>query len=101
MKTIDKAETARMSEAELYQNEMKLKISRDYKNTIDTAFDEGKLEGKMEGIIEGKLEARLEGRVEGEHQVKLEIARKMKHKGFSENEIAEMTGLSASDILLL
>ncbi len=67
---------------------MKLKISRDYKNTVDTAFDEGKLKGKIEGIIEGQLKV-------------LEIARKMKQKGLSVDEIAEMTGLSASDILLL
>jgi predicted transposase YdaD len=40
---------------------MNLKIYRDYKNTVDTAFDEGKIEGKIEGRIEGRVEEKNEG----------------------------------------
>ena len=55
-----------------------LKIYRDYKNTIDTTFDEGKIEGKMEG--------------------KMEVAKKMKAKGVSVNDIVDLTGLSVNEI---
>jgi len=44
----EKAELAKMGYEELEKYEMNLKIYRDYKNTIDTAFDEGKNERSME-----------------------------------------------------
>ncbi|MFY7890370.1 MAG: hypothetical protein ACOVOW_15755 [Spirosomataceae bacterium] len=65
-----------------YIDEQSLKVYRDLKGVIDTAFDEGKMEGKMEGKIEGKIE----------------VARKMKLKGLSATDIAELTGLSESEI---
>jgi predicted transposase/invertase (TIGR01784 family) len=40
----------------------------------------------MEGIMEGKMEGRIE------------VARKMKSKGLSPFEIAELTGLSENEI---
>ncbi|TAF74452.1 MAG: Rpn family recombination-promoting nuclease/putative transposase [Bacteroidetes bacterium] len=52
----EKAEISKFGQAELKSYEMNLKMYRDYKNTVDTAFDEGKLEGKSEGIIEGKIQ---------------------------------------------
>jgi predicted transposase YdaD len=54
--------------------EMNLKNYRDYKNTVDTAFDVGKLEGRLEGILEGKLEGKLER--------EQEIAKSAKKWGF-------------------
>lgn len=61
-----------------YTDEQSLKVYRDLKGVIDTAFDEGKMEGKIEG--------------------KIEVARKMKLKGLSATDIAELTGLSESEI---
>ncbi len=43
-KAFEKAELAKFGQEELYNYEMNLKIYRDYKNTVDTAFDDGKLE---------------------------------------------------------
>lgn len=54
--------------------EISLKTYRDLKGVIDTAFDEGKTEGK------------------------LEVAKKMKLKGLSPKDIAELTGLSEDEI---
>lgn len=42
--------------------------------------------------------ARIEGKAEGEQQARIEMAKKMKEKGFASETIAEMTGLSL-DIL--
>ena len=56
----EKAEIAKYTNDERLEYEQNLKNYRDYKNTIDIAFDEGKLEGKQEGMIEGKQEGKLE-----------------------------------------
>ena len=74
----DKAEIANYSEQERTEYEQSLKTYRDYKNTIDTAFDDGKSEGKLEG--------------------KLEVAKTLKEKGISLKIILESTGLTKNEI---
>ncbi len=85
-KAFEKAELAKLGQAELDTYEHSLKIYRDLKGVIDTAFDEGKIEGKKEGKVEGKKEGILE------------IALKMKSKGLSSKDISELTGLNESEI---
>ena len=70
----EKAELAKFGQAELLNYEMNLKIYRDYKNTVDTAFDEGKLEGK------------------------LETAKAAKQMGLNFEDIIKLTGLTREDI---
>jgi predicted transposase/invertase (TIGR01784 family) len=70
----EKAELAKFGPADLESYEMNLKIYRDYKNTIDSAFDEGKIEGKIE------------------------VAKALKLSGISTNIIIQSTGLSESEI---
>ena len=43
-KAFEKAELSKLGQTELNNYENSLKVYRDYKNTIDTAFDEGKIE---------------------------------------------------------
>ena len=50
--------------------------------------------GKKEGLAEG----RQEGLAEGEQNAARESARKMKAKGFEEEDIAEITGLTIVEI---
>ena len=78
----EKAELAKFGQEDLEKYEMNLKIYRDYKNTVDTAFDEGKLEGKLEGKQEGKLQ----------------IAKALKVSGISTKIIIEATGLSEVEV---
>jgi predicted transposase/invertase (TIGR01784 family) len=78
----EKAELAKFGQADLESYEMNLKIYRDYKNTIEAAFDEGKLEGKLEGKIEGKIE----------------VAKALKLSGISTDIIIQSTGLSENEI---
>lgn len=56
------------------------------RNTMTTARDEGWNEGRAEG--------RAEGRKEGMK----DVARRMKQKGFSDSDIAQMTGLSVEEL---
>ena len=44
------------------------------------------------------MEGREEGLAEGERNKALEIAKVMKSKGFSADDIAQITGLAAKDI---
>jgi predicted transposase/invertase (TIGR01784 family) len=81
-KAFEKAELAKFGPIELDKYETSLKIYRDLKGVIDTAFNEGKLEGKQEGIIEGKLVT----------------ARLAKQMGLKIIDIIKLTGLSKEEI---
>jgi predicted transposase/invertase (TIGR01784 family) len=74
----EKAELAKFGQAELESYEYSLKVFRDnkavFEYAIDTAFDEGKIEGKIE------------------------VAKKLKLKGLSSSDIADLTGLTESEI---
>ena len=74
----ENAELAKFNQAELDKYENSLKIYRDLKGVIDTAFDDGKVEGKIEE--------------------KIAIAISAKKMGLSISEIATLTGVSESDI---
>ncbi len=77
-KAFEKAELANLRQSELDKYENSLKVYRDLKGVIDTAFDEGKMEGRMEG--------------------KVEIAKQAKSMGLSMNDIVKLTGLSEEQI---
>ncbi len=86
----------------LDQYENSLKVYRDLKGIIDTAYDEGKMEGliegKMEGLIEGKMEGLKEGKMEGLIEGKMQVAKQLKSLGIDLNTIIQSTGLSAKEI---
>ena len=67
-------------------------------DVINTAKNDGFAEGLEEGRAEGREEGREEGRAEGRMNEKYENARKMKSKGFSLEDISEITGLSIDEI---
>jgi predicted transposase/invertase (TIGR01784 family) len=93
-KLFEQAEIANYSDTEYQAYEHSLKIYRDLKNSIDTAFDEG----RVEGIIEGRAEGIMEGRAEGKLEEKLEIAKNLKQMGVSIEAIAQATGLNHQEI---
>ncbi|WP_027390036.1 Rpn family recombination-promoting nuclease/putative transposase [Chrysiogenes arsenatis] len=70
----DAAEIAQMDDKEVMEYEESLKVYRDLKNSLDTAYDEGKIEGKIE------------------------TAARLKELGVSMGMIAEATGLSIDEI---
>ena len=65
-KHLKKAELSKLGQSELNKYENSLKVYRDYKNTIDSAFDEGKLE----------------------------VARNLKYEGMGNDFIMKVTGLT-------
>lgn len=70
----EKAELAQFAPNELEKYENSLKVYRDLKGVIDTAFDEGKMEGKIE------------------------VAKALKESGVPIEIISKSTGLSVSEI---
>jgi predicted transposase/invertase (TIGR01784 family) len=63
---------------------------------------EGEAKGKAEGLAEGKAEGlakgKAEGLAEGKANANLAHARKMKAKGFSPDDIAEITGIPIAQL---
>ena len=84
-KLFEQAEIAKYSEAERRQYEESKKEYWDYYSTMQTAH--------KKGVEEGKALGRAEGRAEGIDEAKREAARRMKSKGFTEQDIADITGL--------
>ncbi|AMA48604.1 Rpn family recombination-promoting nuclease/putative transposase [Flavobacterium covae] len=78
----EKAELANFGQLDLDKYESSLKVYRDLKGVIDTAFDEGKMEGLIEGKIEGKIET----------------AKSLKKIGVSVEIITQATGLTKEEI---
>jgi predicted transposase/invertase (TIGR01784 family) len=78
VQAFEKAELAKYGQDELNSYEDSLKIYRDLKGVIDTAFDEGKLEGKLEE--------------------KFEVAKSAKQMGLLTTDIVKLTGLSENEI---
>jgi len=70
----EKAELAKFGQTELANYENSLKIYRDLKGVIDTAFDEGKLEGKLDTVKSfKKLGISIESIIEATGLTKEEI----------------------------
>jgi predicted transposase/invertase (TIGR01784 family) len=89
-KMLSVAEVAKLTHEEYLQYIESFKVYRDYKNSIDSAMEEG----IEKGIAKGKIEGRAEGKAEG----KLEIAQKLKISGMSFNKISEITDLTVEEI---
>jgi predicted transposase/invertase (TIGR01784 family) len=85
-KSLKIAEIAGFDERERDRYEASLKTYRDMKNVIDTSYDDGIADGMIKGKIEGKSERNIE------------IAKTMKMKGFSHEDISEITGLSIDEL---
>ena len=68
------------------------------KALIDGSFNKGREEGREEGRAEGRAEGEQIGLEKGAYAKNIENARKMKAKGFSVEDIADITGLSISEI---
>jgi predicted transposase/invertase (TIGR01784 family) len=109
-KLFEQAEIANYTAREYHEYEQSLKVYRDLKNVIDTAFEDGiaegiakgRAEGIEEGITKGRAEGIEKGRAEGIEKGRVEgirlTAKGFKNKGVAIAVIAEITGLNVEDI---
>ena len=93
-KALSLVEKLAMSEAQLYAYER----FWDEVNMRYVLKESNYKRGLAEGEAKGKAEGRAEGREEGRAEERLELARKMKAKGYSAADLSEITGLSLEDI---
>jgi len=97
-KLFEQAEVAGFTKEQLGAYEESIKIYRDFRNTIETARDEGRAEGEEIGIKKGEEIGIQKGRAEGEHLAKIEIAKNLLAQHVDLDVIKSATGLSADDI---
>ncbi len=79
------------------------KCYRDIKNSMDTAFEEGKDEGKVEwkeeGLKQGEIKGLKKGRIEGKKAMIIEIIRKGVSNNMSVETLTHLTGLAEKEVL--
>jgi predicted transposase/invertase (TIGR01784 family) len=78
------------TKAELDKYDKYWDILRTQQTFINDALKKGRLEGKLEG--------KLEGNVEGEEKTNQKTAQKLILRGFSNEDIADITGLDIHEI---
>ena len=71
------------------------KFYRDIKNSMDTAFEEGKEEGLKQGEIKGLKK----GRIEGKKAIIIDVIRKGVSKDISIETLTDLTGLTEKEVL--
>ncbi|GIX42609.1 MAG: hypothetical protein KatS3mg129_2342 [Leptospiraceae bacterium] len=64
----------------------------------EKGLQEGLQKGKQEGLQEGLQKGKIEGLQEGELKTKIETAKKMLKKGYSIQDICDITGLSKKEL---
>ena len=97
------------SEGQLYAYEYFWDAVVNERVAIEGSYKKGHAEGEAEGLAKGLAEGRAEGRAEGlakgeaigAQKKAMDNARKMKSKGFSIEDIVDITGLSREDIAKL
>jgi predicted transposase/invertase (TIGR01784 family) len=85
------AEVAHFTREELKSYEDSKKFYRDIKNSMDTAFEEGKVEGKEEG--------KEEGLKEGKKTMIVEIIQNGVSNNMSVEILTQLTGLTEKEVL--
>ena len=92
------ASQANMSKEEYAQYRHDWKVYNDLFNCVDSAKEQGIEEGIKKGRAEGLKEGLAEGLAEGAQMQNLENAKRMKDKGYSSADIADITGLAIEEI---
>ena len=84
---------------ELTSNEDSKKFYREIKNSMDTAFEEGKEEGKEEGLKQCRIKGLKKGRIEGKKAIIIDVIRKGVSKDISIETLTYLTGLTENEVL--
>jgi predicted transposase/invertase (TIGR01784 family) len=94
IEAIEKAELAKMSEADLASYYSGLKAYRDNINTFNTAITEA----REKGLEEGREEGREQGIEIGQKKERTEMATKCLQRGMPITDISALTGLTEEEI---
>ena len=100
-KAVTQLEESAFSSAQLLGYDKFWDMVSTAKMQISSSQREAREKGLAEGRAEGLVEGRAEGRAEGRKEADMEHARRMRMKGYSIEDIAEITGLSPDEIAAL
>ena len=93
---------ASLSKEDRMKYDESIKVYRDHLAVLDFAKQEGlelgMRQGMVKGIEQGMAKGIEQGKNEGEMNERLKNARRMKTKGYSIDDIADITDLSAEEI---
>ena len=67
-------------------------------SNVARLLDEAKTKDFLAGKLEGKLEGKIEGKIEGKLEATIEFAKRLIQKGFSDEEVAELTELKIEKV---
>ncbi len=95
MKVFAKSQVSSYTNEELNEYESSLKNLLDFTNSVVTAEKEGIKKGEKIGKIEGEKI----GKIEGEQSKAQEIALNLIKRGFDDNFIQDVSGLSIEQII--
>lgn len=70
----------------------------DTKARFDFVTKKALQEGELKGRIEGEIKGKIEGKIEGKLEEKIAVAKSGISKGYSNEVIADLTGLSMEEI---
>lgn len=87
-------EIGKLTEEDRMSYESSLKHKRDAESVFNSALRSGEALGHAKGLAKGLAK----GFAEGEHKQAIESARKMLSKGFSKEDISDVTGLPMEEI---
>ena len=73
-------------------------MKKGLKQGMKQGMEQGMKQGMKQGIEQGMEQGIKEGREEGRKSEKIELAKKMKNKGFSIQEIIDITELSKEEV---
>lgn len=88
------AEIAKFDRKERYEYEESLKVYRDWYSVMETA----ELKGQAKGFAKGHAEGLAQGLAKGAYETQLAMARKLKQRGLTTEDIKSLTGLSSEEI---
>ena len=77
-----------------YYSTMKTANRKGHAEGLAEGLAEGMAKGRAEGLAKGRAEGLAEGRAEGH----MDVARKLKSMGFSDEDIAHATGLTLDEV---
>ena len=100
-KAVTQLEESAFSSAQLLGYDKFWDMVSTAKMQISSSQREAREKGLAEGRAEGLVEGRAEGRAEGRKEADMEHARRMRMKGYSIEDIAEITGLGPDEIAAL
>ena len=95
-KRLTEMEISQLTQAELREYEYNLKVYRDLKNSIDTAYRQGVELGRAE--VRSQFEKYKQGLEQGRIEGRIDVAKAMLKRGMDIKTISELSGLTEEEI---